>query len=139
VYRDAAWSIFDKDCLVRMGTNIAAAGTGKVGEHCMTVELDKSSGEHVKEELNFGEIKIVELGEREEAKAMITPAKEFDVGAGPGKELETTVSGGVAGLMLDARGRPLHLPENESQRKELLLSWFKSVQLYDPKQLEALI
>jgi uncharacterized protein (TIGR01319 family) len=139
VYRDAAWSIFDKDCLVRMGTNIAAAGTGKVGEHCMTVELDKPSGEHVKEELNFGEIRIVELHEREEAKAMITPAKDFNVGAGPGKEIETTVSGGVAGLMLDARGRPLYLPENESQRKELLLSWFKSVQLYDPKQLEALI
>jgi hypothetical protein len=133
VYRDAAWSIFDKDCLVRMGTNIAAAGTGKPGEHCMTVELDMPNGEHVKEELNFGEIK------NEEAKAMITPAKEFNVGAGPGKELETTVSGGVAGVMLDARGRPLYLPENESQRKELLLTWFRSVGLYDPKKLEELI
>ena len=139
VYREAAWSIFDKDCLVRMGTNIAAAGTGKLGELCMTVELDMPNGEHVKEELNFGEIKIMELHEREEAKAKITPAKEFNVGAGPGKELETTVSGGITGVMLDARGRPLYLPENESQRKELLLSWFKSVNLYDADKLEALI
>ena len=139
VYRDAAWSIFDKDCLVRMGTNISAAGTGKLGEHVMTVELELPGGDTRKEELNFGEIRIVALGEREEAKCKITPAKEFDVGAGPGKELETTVMGGVAGVMMDARGRPLYLPENESQRKELLLSWFKSVGLYDEKKLEALI
>jgi len=139
VYRDAAWSVFDKDCLVRMGTNISAVGTGKLGEHCMTVELEMPGGDTRKEELNFGEIRIVQLGEKEEAKCKITPAKEFDVGAGPGKERETTVSGGVAGIMMDARGRPLYLPTNEGQRKELLLNWFKSVQLYDEKKLEALI
>src|SRR4030042_1634434 len=110
VYRDAAWSIFDKDCLVRMGTNISAVGTGKLGEHCMTVELEMPGGDTRKEELNFGEIRIVQLGEKEEAKCKITPAKEFDVGAGPGKERETTVSGGVAGIMMDARGRPLYRP-----------------------------
>ena len=139
VYRDAAWSIFDKDCLVRMGTNISAAGTGKLGEHCMTVELEMPGGDTRKEDLNFGEIRVVQLGERDEAKCKITPGKVFDVGAGPGKERETTVSGGVAGVMMDARGRPLYLPADEAKRKELLLSWFKSVGLYDEKKLEALI
>jgi uncharacterized protein (TIGR01319 family) len=139
VYRDAAWNIFDKDCLVRLGTNIAAAGTGKLGEHVMTVELEMPNGEEVKEELSLGDIKLVKLTELEEAKALITPAKEYDVGAGLGKELEATVSGGVAGVILDARGRPIYLPEEEDQRKVLLLKWFKAMDLYDESKLEALI
>ncbi len=139
VYRDAAWNIFDKDCLVRLGTNIATAGTGKLGEHVMTVELEMPNGEEVKEELSLGDIKLVKLTELEEAKALITPAKDYDIGAGSGKELEATVSGGVAGVMLDARGRPIYLPEEEGQRKELLLKWFKAMGLYDESKLEALI
>ena len=139
VYRDAAWNIFDKDCLVRLGTNIAAAGKGKLGGHVMTVELEMPNGEEVKEELSLGDIKLVKLTELEEAKALITPAKDYDVGAGPGKELETTVSGGVAGVVLDARGRPIYLPEEEDQRIELLLKWFKVMDLYDESKLEALI
>jgi uncharacterized protein (TIGR01319 family) len=139
VYRDAAWNVFDKDCLVRLGTNIAAAGTGKPGAHVMTVELEMPNGEEVKEELGLGDIKLVKLTELEEAKATIIPGKEYDVGAGPGKELEATVSGGVAGVILDARGRPIYLPEEENQRRELLLTWFKAMNLYDESKLEALI
>jgi len=139
VYRDAAWNVFDKDCLVRLGTNIAAAGTGKTGEHVMTVDLEMPNGDIVKEELSLGDIKLVKLTELEEAKATIIPGKEYDVGAGPGKELEATVSGGVAGVMLDARGRPIYLPEEEDKRKELLLKWFKAMDLYDESKLEALI
>ena len=139
VYRDAAWNIFDKDCLVRLGTNIATAGTGKLGEHVMTVELEMPNGEEVKEELSLGDIKLVKLTEFEEAKALITPAKDYDIGAGLGKELEATVSGGVAGVILDARGRPIYLPEEEGQRRELLLKWFKAMSLYDESKLEALI
>jgi len=139
VYRDAAWNIFDKDCLVRLGTNIAPAGTGKLGEHVMTVELEMPNGEEVKEELSLGDIKLVKLTEFEEVKALITPAKDYDVGAGLGKELKATVSGGVAGVILDARGRPIYLPEEEGQRKELLLKWFKAMDLYDESKLEALI
>jgi hypothetical protein len=49
------------------------------------------------------------------------------------------VSGGVSGVMLDARGRPIYLPDEESARKELLLNWFKSLELYDEKKLKELV
>ena len=139
VYRDAAWNIFDKDCLVRMGTNVAAAGTGKLGDHCMMVELHMPNGDVIKEDMDLGDVKMVELHEHEEAKIIVTPAKEFDVGEGPGKTVESTVSGGVAGVMLDARGRPIYLPEDESTRKDLLLTWFRSLELYDEKKLKELV
>jgi hypothetical protein len=146
VYRDAAWSIFDKDCLVRLGTCIAPIGTiaGEIqararGERVMTVNLEMPDGRTLKEELNFGEIKRIPLEERHEAKAVITPTRNFDVGDGAGHSIEKTIMGGVAGILLDARGRPLRLPEEEAPRKELLLKWFKSLNLYPEESLEELI
>jgi hypothetical protein len=139
VYRDAAWNIFDKDCLVRLGTNIAAAGTGKMGQHVMNVELQLPGGKVYEEKLNYGDIKLIKLSEYDEAKATITPERDFDVGAGPGKPLETTITGGVAGVILDARGRPIYLPEAEEERKDLLLKWFRELELYPEDQLGELV
>jgi hypothetical protein len=146
VYRDAAWSVFDKDCLVRLGTCIAPAGTiaGDVkararGETVMTVELTLPDGGTVEEELKFGEIKLIPLAERHEAKAVITPAKNFDMGEGPGHAVERTIMGGMAGVLLDARGRPIYLPEEDDARKELLIKWFRALDLYPEEKLEELL
>jgi len=139
VYRDAAWNIFDKDCLVRMGTCIAAAGTTNPGEPAMTVKLDMPDGKTIEEKINFGEIKRIPLAERVDAEALITPAKNFDVGEGPGKATKAKIMGGVAGVLLDGRGRPLRMPEELSQRKELLFNWFKSLDLYPIDKLKELV
>ena len=139
VYREAAWNIFDKDCLVRLGTVIATAGTGNIGDRAMTVELEMPNGEKIIEEIKFGEIKLLDLEERQEAKAIITPNRGFDVGEGPGHRVESTVMGGVVGVMLDARGRPLNLPTEEGERKELLLKWFDAMSLYPEEDLKELV
>ncbi|HUS77786.1 MAG TPA: glutamate mutase L [Patescibacteria group bacterium] len=139
VYRDAAWNIFDKDCLVRLGTCIAPAGTAELGEEVMTVELKMPSGETLVEKLKFGEVKRIELPERSEAEAVIRPAKRFDVGKGDGNTLETTIMGGVAGVLMDARGRPLVLPEEADTRRRLLQEWFKALDLYPEEELEEII
>jgi uncharacterized protein (TIGR01319 family) len=139
VYRDAAWNIFDKDCLVRLGTSIAAAGRGKVGEPVMELTIEMPNGETLEEKMNLGDLKLIPLASEHEAKVHIKPATQYNVGAGLGESLEATAQGGVAGILLDARGRPLYLPEDDNQRKELLLKWFKAVNLYDEEALEALI
>lgn len=139
VYRDAAWNIFDKDCLIRLGTIIAPSGTAKPGEAVMTVKLTMPDGEIVEEELEFGEIRRIHLAERQEAEAVITPAKHFDMGEGPKRSVTSTVMGGVGGLLLDARGRPISLPEEDGARKELLLNWFKVLELYPEEKLMRLM
>jgi len=139
VYQEAALSIFDKDCLVRLGTVVAPSGTGKPGEPVMTVELEMPDGQPLKEELKFGEIRRIDLAERQEAKAIITPNKEFDVGQGPGHRVEGTVMGGAAGIIIDGRGRPLQLPEKERERKDLLLKWFHALNLYPDADLKELV
>ena len=101
--------------------------------------MEMDDGETLEEELNFGEIKLIPLAERHEAKAVITPAKNFDMGEGPGHAVEKTIMGGVAGVLLDARGRPIYLPEDENARRELLIKWFRALDLYSEDKLEELL
>jgi hypothetical protein len=139
VHRDAAWSIFDKDCLVRLGTIIAATGTGELGEPVMNVTLEMPSGETIEEELLLGDIKRIDLPEREEAKAIISPHRGYDVGRGSGNRIESEIMGGVAGVLLDARGRPLLIPQDEDLRKEVLMKWYSSLGLYPEEKLKKIM
>lgn len=132
VYPEAAWQIFDKDCLVRLGTVIAPRGRLEEGKPALDVRLEMPDGSVVEEKLKFGEIRRIPLPERQEAKATIKPYKDLDVGAGGGHRLETTVSGGVVGLIIDARGRPLILPKEDEKRRKKLLEWFKVLNVYPP-------
>ncbi len=105
----------------------------------MTVRLEIEDGSDIEEEVSFGEIKLIHLAEGHDAKAVITPGKDFDLGNGLGRPVEKTVMGGVAGVLLDARGRPLQLAEEKGARKDQLLSWFKDLDLYPEDGLKELI
>jgi uncharacterized protein (TIGR01319 family) len=130
VHRDAAWQIFDKDCLVRVGTVIAATGIAVNGLEVMRVKLEfPDRTEDVT--LHFGDIIKIPLSENQEVKATITPQKSFDVGAGLGKTLTTVVHGGVAGVFLDARGRPIQLPLNHKERQLIVKNWYDRLGLYN--------
>jgi len=105
----------------------------------MKVEMTLPGGESLVEELSLGDVKMVPLAEGQEVKAIITPAKQFDMGDGPGKTVEKTITGGVVGVLLDARGRPLYIPEDDGARKELLLKWFRALGLYPEDKLKELL
>jgi len=129
VHPKAALEIFEKDCLVRLGTCIAPRGVlGKEGNALsFKVEADNRI---VEENVSFGSIRVVPLESEMTAKLILSPAKDLDVGRGPGHGLETTVEGGVVGLIFDCRGRPLSIPEDSAVRREKLLEWFQAMSLY---------
>jgi len=131
VHSDAAWQVFDKDCLVRLGTTIAPRGAiEKNTDIVMEVSIEMPDGGTIEEVMRGGEIKHIVLPERKRAKTIIRPQKKFDIGNGNGKELETEIEGGVVGVFLDARGRPLILPDEFTERKQMLLKWIKALDLY---------
>jgi uncharacterized protein (TIGR01319 family) len=130
VHPKAATQVFDKDCLIRVGTVIAPSGLGKEGEDAVEVKLKTEEGKEIDEKLKFGEIKLIPLKERLTSEAEINPSKGFDIGRGPGHELKTTIHGGTVGVVIDARGRPLTLPNDDSERKGKLLQWIKALDLY---------
>lgn len=144
VLPEAATQVFESDCLVYLGTCIAPVGTAKEGEPCVTVTLQGQT-----ETVPFGSIRVFPLGykrganaesarmvaghavmssnEPERAEVTIQPARGFDVGHGRGRERTVSVTGGMVGLIIDARGRPLSLPSDSATRIRKLREWLTAM------------
>jgi len=135
-FPDIAWNIFDKDCLVRLGTVLSPVGRMNEGEPAIDVSMEMPDGKTLEKEINFYDIIRIPLKEREMAKMTIQPKQDLDIGEGPGKILETTVKGGVVGVIIDARGRPLILPEETDERTRTLLRWHTALEVYPEKFLK---
>jgi uncharacterized protein (TIGR01319 family) len=129
VYPKAALEIFEKDCLVRLGTCIAPKGVLRKGGNALSFKVE-AEGNVVEDNLAFGSLKVVPLESDKTARLVLSPAKDLDVGRGPGHGLETTVEGGVVGLIFDCRGRPLSIPEDPTARRQKLLEWFQALDAY---------
>ncbi len=131
VHPEAATQVFERDCLIYLGTCIAPVGVAKEGEPCVTVQFQGKT-----EAIPFGAIKVYPLGfkngedgDPETAEIVVTPAKNFDLGEGRGKELRRTVQGGVAGVIIDTRGRPLQIPTEDAARVAKMKQWLRAMNL----------
>jgi len=126
INEDAAIEVFEKDCLIHLGAVIAPVGVAPYGRPCMKAEVE-GKGTF---ELNVGEMKLLPLSADEKINVIITPNRKFDVGAGRGKAITKTVSGGAVGLILDARCRPIMLPEDRQERINCLQNWNRELNIY---------
>ncbi|MEE3286060.1 MAG: glutamate mutase L, partial [Planctomycetota bacterium] len=122
VHPEAAVQVFERDCLVYLGTCIAPAGIGKPGKPCFEYQV---TGDEINEngQVLFGELKLLPLADGATATATIEPAKGFDAGEGPGKRIEREIRGGTVGVLLDGRGRPLELPKDRDACREAVVTW----------------
>ena len=126
----AATDVFVRDCMIYLGTCIAPAGQGREGEMCADYELTFADGRTVKDRLVFGDLKLYPLALGAKARMTMHPVKSVDLGSGPGASVTREVQGGVVGLLLDGRGRPLQIPSESSARVAALKKWFDAVDLY---------
>jgi len=127
VHPEAAAQVFDRDCLIRLGSCVAPVGQGKEGEPCLTIDYNGKS-----ETFRYGELRVLPLGVGEALQATIRPARGFDVGAGRGRPVEATLEGGVVGVVVDTRGRPLQLPPDDAARRQKLIDWMTALGLPKP-------
>jgi uncharacterized protein (TIGR01319 family) len=130
VNKEASMQVFKRDCLINLGTCIAPVGKSNEGKPCMEIEIIKNDNSNIRKEIKFGEIIVIPLPDGERAKASISPKSGFDVGAGNGKRLETEIIGGVVGIIIDTRGRPLQLPQDSTKRMTKLQEWAEAMNIY---------
>jgi hypothetical protein len=114
---EAAFSILTGETLLRLGTCLIPAGNGE-GE-AVRFKLMRQDGKTSEECVNFGEIKKLTILDGETCKIEATSGKGFILGKGREKSLEATITGGVLGFIIDARGRPLRTPD----KKESIRRW----------------
>lgn len=130
VNEQAATDVFVRDCMVYLGTCIAPIGQGKDGDRCADYEIALPDGRIEKGTLAFGDLKLFSLTRDQQATVTLQPSKQVDLGEGPSQSFTRTVKGGVVGLMLDGRGRPLQLPTEQAARVAMLTRWYQAVGLY---------
>jgi uncharacterized protein (TIGR01319 family) len=125
VHPAAATEVFEKDCLVHLGTCVAPVG-GKPGRALLELTLGGRT-----ERLAHGELRLVPLAAGARVEATLSPARGVDVGAGPGKPLRRQLRGGVVGLVLDGRGRrPLLIPADRAARIAAARAFCDALGLY---------
>ena len=127
--RIAALEVFEKDCLIRLGTCIAPVGDFEGKKEILKAELEFSSGDNSKISLDHGQLLLIDAG-YEEISIKLFPSKGVDVGAGVGEPIQTKVYGGQVGIIFDGRGRPLKLSHEPTKRLSDLKNWSNALKEY---------
>ena len=130
VNAEAATHVFERDCLIHLGTCISPIGVGKEGENCLSIEISVPDKPVINEDIPYGEIRLYPLDIGESASVKLQPTRKFDVGAGRGTLLQADAMGGVVGLVVDTRGRPLEIPIDSTQRVAQLTKWQAALNTY---------
>lgn len=137
VHPRAATEVFDKDCLIRLGTCVAPAGENRKAKVLAKVTFTEEDGSTREIDIEKGKMFVEPLAVGEKVNALIEPAKNLDVGNGEGNEWTGELEGGVVGLIFDGRGRrPFTLPEEDSKRIEKLQEWSRALDIYPDRFMD---
>ncbi len=130
---DAAACLVERDGLNNgpLATLILPRGTIQTGKRVVEVELKPLEGEAKQIEVRGGEIARIELPRGQRGTLRIRPAGGIYIGGNaPGTEVlsdEAAIAGSALGVLIDARPRPLQLPDQPEERARTLLAWLKAL------------
>ncbi len=113
----------------RLGTCVIPFGNIQPGQLAVRVGVEYTNGRQLNFDVMGGTIEVIPLQLNEQALITLFPAPTVDVGLGPGERARAAeeIDGGLVGLIVDARGRPLNLPTDDAERQARLLQWSQSL------------
>ena len=112
-------------------TFICAESETKTGTILLKVKINYDSGKSEDYEIYKGDLVNFNLSEQEHAELVFQPFHKCDIGMGPGKGGRIRVKGGYLGIVIDARGRPIRLPEDKLDREEIIRHWENSLHRFN--------
>ena len=145
----AALALLRDDVLVNLGCCLSLAGKARQGEIVAEIGVQRgmsTEGSQLAEEvyeIRFGTITLIPLRAEEDAGIRVAAGRKFSFGietsgsawsagsARTGKDPAASISGGLFGLIIDARGRPIELAHNAAQRQARLSDWLRAVDAFD--------
>ncbi len=130
---DAAVTLFERDVMHNMplATCVVTLGDGKAGRQAVQAVLTPLRGAPQTIDVKHGQVARLPLPPGERAQLTLRPASGVSIGRNaPGVEVSTDVAaigGSALGIIIDARGRPLRLPEKADARRALLWEWLAAL------------
>jgi hypothetical protein len=116
--------VIESNAFLHLGTVITPASHARPGSPVLRVRMTYESGHDTQLDVKQGSFEVLALPSGQTARLQIQPLHRADVGMGaPGRGGGLKVMGGALGVIIDARGRPLVLPEDRSRRQKLYKKW----------------
>ncbi len=121
----------DSGSLVNLATVVTpVGGQARRGDVILKVKVTYDDGSALNIDVEYGNLEVLPLPPGQQAELELSPVRRygFDVClGGPGKSGKRQVSGGLAGLIIDARGRPLRLSRDPERRQNQMRQWLWDV------------
>jgi len=123
-----AVQVIDSSAFLNLGMVIAPVSREKPGTPVLRLRMVTEAGVDEKLEVRQGELKFLPLEVDQLAQLWLKPLHGADIGMGSGRGGRLNkVTGGALGIIIDARGRPLLLPEDLSEKRELFKQWLTTL------------
>lgn len=120
----AAAQVIERDAFLNLGTVVAPVGMASEGEIILRLKMMYSEESSLEVEVAYGSLEVLPLPLGQKAILDLEPLRGFDVGWGRrAKGVPLQVNGGTLGVIIDARGRPLSLPEDKEERRTKMQKW----------------
>lgn len=113
----------ESGALENLGTVISVLGDSAYGTSILRVKMIAENKNETAVDVKAGGLEVLPLGPGESAQLAIQPVGRADAGFGPGRGKSITVSGGLLGVVIDARGRPFTFSTDAVRRSELMKKW----------------
>jgi hypothetical protein len=127
IHEQAAIEVFNKDCLIKLGTCISALGNdSEEGETILKYKLQIDT-DIIEGNLKYGELILLKYPYKR-IKINIITQNNFLLNNE--NEFEGYVNGGEVGILLDGRGRPFDLSMDTNNRKDLIKKWSEETNEY---------
>lgn len=120
--------VIESNVFVNLGTVISPISRARTGTPILNVHVELASGEENSYEIQKGSIRQLPVPLGQTATVRLEPLHSMDLDKTrkDGKH-SYKITGGVCGLVIDARGRPIELPGDPSRRRETLEKWAHSL------------
>lgn len=124
----AGVEVFDNDALLELGTLVAPAGLARPGPAAVRASLTVHGEKRSEVAVPAGSIRCLPLGVNELGRLELSLAPGLNLDDGKrGRSHVFQVRGGELGVVIDARGRPLMLPDEEAKRREAVAGWQREI------------
>ena len=129
VHDEAALEVFDKDCLIRLGTCINPIFNRKINNTDLFNYSFMYREKEYKGTIKSNEVELFTIP-YEKIEITLEPKGYIDLGNGLGEKVTTDIFGGEVGIMLDGRLKD-SLGNIDIADKNMLVDWYNKIKVYN--------
>ncbi len=116
--------VLESNTFHTLGTVISPVGDARPGTPILRVRMEYDGGGETSLDVKQGTLELLRLPLGKAAQLHLQPLHRYDIGmGGPGRGGRLRVVGGMLGVIVDGRGRPIQMPDDPARRQEMINKW----------------